>query len=132
MGRTSLSDESLLVSEIEFALLRHSEDLLSAVFEATSACNCFDGAMTLNLNFRVLLPTSNVHGHVVKRDFLLQEFVHLPLNRVFVARLHKRCCVVNASHRVKVFVLAREDAARSEVVIKQVLPVTSVRDAIVN
>ena len=93
-------------SEVKFALLRHSENFLGAVFEPTGACNCLDGAVTLHLNFRVLLPSTNVHRHVVKRHLLLQEFVHLSLDGVLVTRLHERGCVVDARHRVEVFVLA--------------------------
>ena len=98
--------KSDLCSQVKLALYLLGEDFFSAILETAGACNGLDGAVTLHLNFGVLFPATDVHGHIVKGNFLLQEFVHLTLDRVFIASLYKCSSVVNASHGVEVFVLA--------------------------
>ena len=88
--------------------------------------------MALDLDFGVLFPASDIHGHVVKGDLLLEELVHLLLDRVLITRLDKRCGVVDARHRIEVFMLPGVHSAHSEVVVEQVLTVSTIWNAIVN
>ena len=105
-------------SQVKLTLLSHSEHLLRAIFESTSSGNRLNGSMSLHLNFGVLFPAADVHRHVVKGNLFFKELVHLTLNRVLVTSLHEGGGVVDASHCVEVFVLAREDTAASEVIIE--------------
>jgi len=95
-----------MVSQVKFAFLGHSEHLFRAILESAGSGNRLDRSVPLYLNLRVLFPSANVRRHVVKHDFFFEEFVHLALNRILVARLHEGGRIVNASHSVKVFVLA--------------------------
>ena len=88
--------------------------------------------MTLNLDFRVLFPATNISRHVVEHDFFLEELVHLALNGVFISSSNKGCSIVNASHRVEVFVLTGIDSANSEIIIEQVLAMAPVWYTIVD
>ena len=88
--------------------------------------------MTLDLDFRILLPSSYIVWHIIELDFFFEELVHLSFNWVFRARLHKRGCVVNDSHAVKIFVLPRVDATISKVIIKQILSMPSIGNSIIN
>ena len=119
-------------SQVELALLSHGQDLLTAVLETASSSNRLDGPMSLHLDLRILFPAADVRRHVVKHDLLLEELIHLALDRVLIAGLNERGSVVDASHRVKVLVLARVDAAHSEVVVEKVLAVTPVGHTIVD
>lgn len=114
----SADAEYSIYSEVEFAFLSYSEHLLRAVFESAGSGNRLDSSMSLYLNFRVLFPSTNICWHVVKHDFLFQEFVHLALDWILITCLNERCCIINAGHCVEVFVLTREDAADSEIVIE--------------
>ena len=88
--------------------------------------------MSLYLNFGVLFPAADICGHVIKGNLLLQELIHLSLNRVLISSSNEGGCIINACHCVKVFVLAREDATTPKVIIEKVFSVTSIRYAIVN
>ena len=93
-------------SQIKLTLLSHGENLLSSVLESACSGNRLDSPMSLHLYFRVLFPAADVHRHVIKGDLLFEELVHLTLNRILVTCLHKGGSVVDASHRVEVFMLA--------------------------
>ena len=88
--------------------------------------------MTLDLDFRVLFPASDIHWHVIKGDFLFEELVHLSLNRVLITSLDKGGGVIDARHRIEIFVLARVHTTRAEVIIEQVLSMATVGNTIVN
>ena len=88
--------------------------------------------MTLDLDFGILLPSSYIVRHIIELDFFFEELVHLSFNWVFRARLHKRGCVVNDSHAVKIFVLPRVDSTISKVIIKQILSMPSIGNSIIN
>ena len=108
----------LVSSQFKFALLSHCEYLFCAVLKPARSSYSFDGPVTLHLYFTVLLPASNLHGHVIKGDLLFEELVHLPLDGVLISRLNEGRSVVDAGHGVEVFVLARVHAAAPEVIIK--------------
>ena len=88
--------------------------------------------MALHLDFRVLFPATNISRHVVEHDFFLEELVHLALNRIFISSSNKGCGIVNAGHRIKVFVLTGVDSANSEIIIEQVLAMASVWNTVVD
>lgn len=88
--------------------------------------------MPLHLNFGVLFPAADIHRHVIEGDLLLEEFVHLALNRVFIASFDEGGSIVDASHCVEVFVLAREHSATPEVIVEQIFAMATIRHTIVN
>lgn len=88
--------------------------------------------MPLHLYFGVLFPSADVHGHVVEGHFFLQEFVHLTLNGVLIARFDEGGCVVNARHRVEVFVLTRENTAAPKVIVEQIFSMSTVGHTVIN
>ena len=106
--------------------------LLRAIFESASSGNRLNGPVPLHLYFGVLFPAADVHGHVVKGDLFLQEFVHLTLDRVFITCLDEGGSVVDASHCVEIFVLAREDTTAPKVIIEQVFSMATVGNTVVN
>ena len=109
-----------------------SEHFLGAIFKSASSGNRLNGPVPLHLYFGVLFPTADVHGHVIKGDLLLEEFVHLTLNRVLVTCFDEGGSVVDASHCVEVFVLAREHTATSEIVVEQIFAMATVRNTVIN
>ena len=87
----------------------------------------------MHLDLAVLLPASDVIWHLVGEvDFLLEELVHLPLNRVRLALHHKSAAVVDAGHRVEIFVVAREAAHDVKLGVEYVLTMASILDAVIN
>merc|ERR1719362_2487975 len=119
-------------SQFKLSFLGHCKNLLSSILQSASSRNCFDGAMSLHLDLRILFPATNVHRHIIKGDLLLQKFIHLSLDRILIACFHKRGRVVDAAHRVEVFVLSRVHTAHSEVIIEEILAVTSIWHTIVH
>jgi len=99
-------DVGLLHSQIKLTLLGHREDLFCPILQPARPGDSLDGSVPLDLYFRVLFPATDVHGHVIKGDLLFQELVHLALDRVLVTRLDERRGVVDAGHRVEIFMLA--------------------------
>ena len=121
-----------MFSQVKLAFYLLGKHLLSAVLQAAGTSDSLDGSVTLYLNFGVLFPAADVHWHIIKSNFFLQEFVHLTLNGVFIASLYKRSSVVNASHGVEVFVLTRMHSTASEVIVEQVLTMATIWHTIIN
>ena len=120
------------VSQLEFSFLCDCEDFLRSIFQPAGSGNRFDGSVSLHLNFRVLFPATNISRHVVEHDFFLEELVHLALDRILIAGLDERGRIVDARHRVEVLVLARVHSANSEIIVEEVLAMTTIGHTIVN
>ena len=87
--------------------------------------------MSLNLNFTVLLPSSDVLRHIIEFNFLLQEFVHLSLDWVFFPILYECSTKVKGGHCVEIFMGTAVAAKHSEIWIEQIFSVTSIGNSIV-
>ena len=88
--------------------------------------------MSLNLNFTVLLPSSDVLRHIIKLNLLFQEFVHLSLDWVFFSILNECSTKIKCRHCVEIFVRTAVASKHSEVWIKQIFSMTSVGNTIIN
>ena len=86
----------------------------------------------MHLNFTVLFPASDVWRHVGKVNLLLEEGVHLSLDGVWFARNDKGSGVVDASHLVKIFVLAGVRSHHIKLRVENILTVSSVGYTIVD
>ena len=76
-------------SQLEFPFLSDRENFLRSIFQPARSGNRLNGPMALDLDFGVLFPASDIHGHVVEGDLLFEELVHLLLNWIFISRLDK-------------------------------------------
>ena len=117
--------------EIESALVGFFLDLLGSIFHLESSDCGFFGDVSLDLNFRVLLPASNIVRHI-EGDVLLEEHVHLSLDGIRGSVWHECATIVDDSHRVEVLVLSSGAAHDTELSIENILSVSSVLNSIVN
>jgi len=88
--------------------------------------------VALNGNLTVLLPASNVSGHLLEVDFFSQEDIHLSLDWVVFVVANKCRAEINSGHRVEINVGTRVATHDAEVGVEQIVAVTAVGHAIVN
>jgi len=88
--------------------------------------------VTLHLDFGVLFPSSDIWGHALKLHIFFEERVHLDFNGILFSSFNEGSCVVKGRHSVKVFVSSGVDTDASEVRIKNIFAMSSVRYSIIH
>jgi len=88
--------------------------------------------VALDGDLGVLLPATDISGHLGEVDLLLEELVHLPLNWVLVAVSDESSAEVNDGHGVEVLVCTGEATHNAELWVEEVLTVATVWYTIIN
>ena len=91
----------------------------------------FFSQISLNLNFRILLPTSYVFWHI-KFNLLFQEIIHLLLYRIWFSIDDESTSIIDTGHLIEIFVSISEAPHDVELSIENVLSVASILNSIVN
>ena len=108
------------------------ENFFWTVFKAAGARDCLNSFVTLDLDFTVLLPASDVWRHIVELYLFLQKFVHLSFDWVLLARFDKGSAEVKSAHWIEIFMRTTEYSYYSEIRVEKVFPVASIGNTIVN